>query len=252
MKRLAAGLFLMLAVWAAGGEGIPPRWEGQLLKPVAREEVYEFAETPRVRKVGRDRYEVAFAAKGKCDVGVAVEDDRGRIVRHIVYGVLGPNAPGPLKKNSLEQTLVWNGKDDFRKYVERPEGCRVRVSLGLKPTFDRVMAWHPKDTTQILRIAAIDADKDGVYVLETCSYNQLRKFDHDANYVETLIPWNPEKLAKIRMPKRTQLGPRPSGQDGRDRLRPRRVALHPNAEVRGPLRPGQDGDGGRRARRGAV
>ena len=39
-------------------------------------------------------------------------DAGGAIVRHLAAGVLGENAPEPLKASSLEQTLVWDGKDD--------------------------------------------------------------------------------------------------------------------------------------------
>ncbi len=33
-----------------------------------RENVFEFTEKPSVKKVGKDRYEIAFAVKGYCDV----------------------------------------------------------------------------------------------------------------------------------------------------------------------------------------
>ena len=183
----------------------PLSWDGALLKPVDREEIYAFTREPAIRKVENDRYEITFASKANCDVAVAIEDGSGRIVRHIVYGVLGANAPAPLKKNSLDQTLYWDGKDEFGKYVRRADDCRVRVSLGLKPTFDRNIGWHPKDTASSRMIGAIAADADGVYVLETrdSGASQLRKYGHDGDYIETLVPWNPEKLDRIAMPKRT-------------------------------------------------
>jgi hypothetical protein len=34
--------------------------------------------------------------------------------------VLGRNAPEPFQKNSLRQTLLWNGKDDLGEYVKDP------------------------------------------------------------------------------------------------------------------------------------
>lgn len=190
---------------AADQDKLPTNWDGPLLKPVEREAVYEFSRTPTLRKAGPDRYEIRFASKGKCDVAVAVEDASGRIVRHIVYGVLGSNAPAPLQKDSLEQTLVWDGKDEFGKYVKAPETCRVRVSLGLNPTFDKLIGWHPKDTSERRCIHGIVATTDGVYVLERLSFgnHNLRHYDHNANYVKTVYPWDPDKLDRIDIPKRT-------------------------------------------------
>jgi hypothetical protein len=145
----------------------------------------------------KDLYEIAFACKGACDVAVAIHDASGRIVRHIVYGVLGANAPEPLKQNSLEQRLAWDGKDDAGKYVKDAGNCQARVSLGLKPTFDRLLNWHPKDTTAGGIISAVGADPDGVYVLEFSCRNQLRKYDHDAKYVRTLWPFPADKFETL-------------------------------------------------------
>jgi hypothetical protein len=96
-------------------------------------------------------------------------------------------------------------KDESGKYVKDPEQCRVRVSLGLNPTFDKVIGWHPKDTTNARNIGSIVADADGIYVLECLGYgaSQLRKYDHDGKYVQTLVPWDPDKLDQISIPKRT-------------------------------------------------
>ena len=141
MRAASAIAIALIASHALAGDPkpatVPANWDTPLCKPVDRETVYEFAREPIVRKQGgADRYEISFACKGKCDVAVAVEDASGRVVRHIVYGVLGSKAPPPLKKDTLEQTLFWDGKDEFGKYVKDADKCRVRVSLGLNPTFD--------------------------------------------------------------------------------------------------------------------
>ncbi len=198
-------LLVALASGVSAQEKLPANWDAPLCKPVDRDAVHEFTREPAMKKVSPDRYEISFACKGKGDVAVAVEDASGRIVRHIGYGVLGSNAPAPFKKDSLEQTVPWDGKDEFGKYVAKPEQCRVRVSLGLNPTFDKIIGYHPKDTSSARHIAAIAADADGVYVMECLSYGapQLRKYDHDANYVQTIYPWDPDKLDKIIIPKRT-------------------------------------------------
>jgi hypothetical protein len=108
-------------------------------------------------------------------------------------GVLGANAPAPLQKNSLKQTLYWNGKDDLDEYVKEPGKMRVRVMLGLKPEFDkRLGVTNPKIIPG--SAWAICSDENGVYTFYcvrigyTRNEVRVRKFDHDGNYVRTLYP----------------------------------------------------------------
>ena len=54
-----------------------------------------------------------------------------------VIGVLGENAPEPFAWNSKAQSLTWDGKDDQDVYVDDKESLTVRVSLGLRPQFER-------------------------------------------------------------------------------------------------------------------
>ena len=166
-----------------------------------RENVFEFTEKPKVRKVAEDRYEITFAVKGYCDVTVAVIDPdpkrelvpgRGIVVRHLGAGVLGPNAPAPFQKNSLKQVIYWDGKDDLGFYHKTPEKLQVRVSLGLKPVFDkRLGGTSPKNLPGTVQGMA--AGPDGVYIIwnGTCGgfgSASVRKFDHDGNYIATLVP----------------------------------------------------------------
>ena len=95
MTALRHILWLLPAVAAAAGAA-----------PVAfgiqREPVFQFARAPTVARDG-DRVRISFAAKGFCDATVAIEDAAGRIVRHLVSGVLGPNAPPPFQKGTTRQ-----------------------------------------------------------------------------------------------------------------------------------------------------
>ena len=84
---------------------------------IKRESVFQFAERPKVMRAG-DAIMVSFTSKGLCDVTVAVEDAEGKIIRHLVSGVLGPNAPAPLQKNSKKQAVPWDGKDEQGVYVD--------------------------------------------------------------------------------------------------------------------------------------
>jgi hypothetical protein len=201
---LLAGLFLVLPLGALGVDEFPKPYSAPC---VERENVFEFTEKPAVRSAGLDRHEITFAVKGACDVTVSLVDEAGTVVRHVGSGVLGANAPAPFQKNSLKQALVWDGKDDLGGYVRDPGKLKVRVSLGLKPEFDkRLGCTNPK----LIPGApwAICIDETGAYVFYSCPFGgqcaqdvRLRKFDRDGNYVRTLIPASPdlpeEKLAGL-------------------------------------------------------
>jgi len=105
--------------------------------------------TARVEKGG---VQIEFAASRPTDVAVCIEDAMGKVVRHLVAGVLGENAPAPLKKNSLVQALFWDRKDDLG---ERASGgpFRVRVCLGLNPTFDRMIGFNPASVGSVRALA---------------------------------------------------------------------------------------------------
>ena len=69
-----------------------------------------FTKEPVAIKIG-DKIRIDFAVDRGTDVAVHVEDAGGRIVRHLVAGVLGGDPPAPLKANSLAQSVVWDGKN---------------------------------------------------------------------------------------------------------------------------------------------
>lgn len=105
---------------------------------VKRERIFEFARNPRISQNG-DTVTIQFETKAFCDVTIAVESNGGKIVRHLASGVLGPNAPKPFQRKSKAQTLVWDGKDDQGRYINKKAAYRVRVSLGLKPKFEKAL-----------------------------------------------------------------------------------------------------------------
>ncbi len=194
---------LVLSVSASLGRAAD-WWKPYAPPCVERENVFAFTEKPTVKCVGKDRYEITFAVASKggspdggyCDVTVAIVDPdpakervkgRGLVVRHLASGVLGPNAPAPFQKNSLKQTLYWDGKDDLGHYHKEPERLVVRVSLGLKPVFDkRLGGTSPHNTPG--RIVGVAAHSSGVYVASACGRQRLhiRHFDHEGRYVKVL------------------------------------------------------------------
>jgi sugar lactone lactonase YvrE len=189
MGTVSLGAFFAMGALLADSQAICAA-EGAWWKPygpdtVERENAFEFTEKPTVKYVGADLYEIAFAVKSFCDATIAVADAQGKVVRHVASGVLGANAPAPFQKNSLKQTVYWDGKDDLEAYVREPGKLRVRVSLGLKPEFHRVIGWHPQNLIGTYR--AVAADQEGIYVLSGGN-PQLRKYDRDGNYVKTVFP----------------------------------------------------------------
>ncbi|MCG3178226.1 MAG: hypothetical protein BIFFINMI_00551 [Phycisphaerae bacterium] len=155
---------------------------------VKREPVYAFASKPVVTRSG-DRVTIAFESQGLCDVTVAIEDASGRIVRHLASGVLGPNAPEPLAKDSKKQSIVWDGKNDQGRYVDRIDAMTVRVSLGLRAQFERTLFWSPKKRIAPGNRPQFAAAPEGVYVHEAGGIDHLRLFDHKGNYVRTVYPF---------------------------------------------------------------
>lgn len=148
-----------------------------------REEVFAFAKRPSVRSVRSDgsvRYAIAFETTAKCDATITVHDKDGKVVRRLASGVLGPNAPWPFKQDSLAQSIEWDGRDDFGKPA--PEGCKVKVGLGLKYTFERTMGWSPDSMAG----ASLVVGKDGT--VYSVSGGSIRVFDRDGKYLRTLLP----------------------------------------------------------------
>jgi len=190
---------LALAAEATRPPDSTPWWKPYSAPCVERENVFEFTEKPAVKKAAQDLYEITFAVKGYCDVTVGIVDSsrdlsglgRGTVVRHLASGVLGPNAPAPLQKNSLKQTIYWNGKDDLDTYVKEPGKLQVRVMLGLKPEFDKLLGdGGPRSIPGY--IWGLACEPAGVYVFYkgpgSHGHVGLKKFDREGRYVATLVP----------------------------------------------------------------
>jgi DNA-binding beta-propeller fold protein YncE len=165
---------------------------------VKREEVFEFVQKPQISKDGNN-FNISFESKAFCDVTIAIENAEGKIVRHLVSGVLGPKAPAPLLKNSKVQKVIWDGKDDQEAYLKEidRENSVIRVSLGLNPQFERTMFWSPNKRLGHQN-PPMCATPEGVYVGETSGVEQVRLFDHQGNYVRTIYPFPSDKMDKVK------------------------------------------------------
>ncbi len=188
VNGMLCGIAALIVAGAAAAEDFPKPYSPPCTE---RENVFSFTEKPQVKLVGKDKYEIAFAVKGNCDVTVALVDKDDRVVRHLASGVLGSNAPAPFQKGSFSQKIPWNGKDDLGDYVRDPAALRVRVSLGVKPVFDKLfLGVSPKCLPGFVWGIAIGPD--GAYVF--CKGNgahghvAIRTFDHEGKYVMSLVP----------------------------------------------------------------
>ncbi len=164
---------------------------------IKRPSEFAFTEKPTVIKKG-DQATIQFTTKSFCDVTIAIEIEGGRIVRHLASGVLGENAPAPFQKGSLKQTVVWDGKDDEGRYVENVTALTARVSLGLKPRFERTLFWSPQKRVGISNRPLIAPAPEGVYVHEGEGVDILRLYDHEGNYLRTVYPFPSDKLKTVK------------------------------------------------------
>ncbi len=185
---LTAGALLPRAL--AGGEAMHEEFR------IKRTGPFEFAEAPAVARE-HGRYRITFATKGLCDVTVAIEDGRGRIVRHLACGVLGEKAPPPLVPRSKRQTLLWDGKDDAGRYVDDVSGHSVRVSLGLQARLERTLYWSPYRRFGSGRPITVAAE-EGVYVYDGRGFDHVRLFDHEGRYLRTIYPFPSDKLGQTK------------------------------------------------------
>jgi DNA-binding beta-propeller fold protein YncE len=160
-----------------------------------------FTMPPTVTKAG-DQASVRFAVSTPTDVEVAVLSADGEIVRHLAAGVLGKNAPEPLKKDSLVQELVWDGRaDDGTPAAGGP--FRVRVRAGMKPELDGYLFDEPGRVENTLG-CSMGVDRQGrLYYMSCPGYGSsggfrwsarsmlLRVYDRNGRYQRTLLPFAP-------------------------------------------------------------
>lgn len=163
---------------------------------VKRKEVFEFAKKPELMRTEKNATTITFTSKDYCDVTVAIETLEGKIIRHLASGVLGSKAPAPLLKSSLEQTIVWDHKDDAGKYVDNLEAIRVRVSLGLQAEYEKDLYYSPYKRIAILPI--MSAAPEGIYVFEGMGRDHVRLYTHDGKYDKTIYPFPASQIKNVK------------------------------------------------------
>ena len=148
------------------------------------------------------KWYVTFELDTFTDVEVAIVDPaKSTVVRHLAAGVLGPKAPSPFAANSRSQKLEWDGKDDYRVKVIKPQSLSVRVQAGMSVALEQMVGGDPyayfseemgHNDHSPFGINGLEAKSDGkVYVLGHSSNlgpPALRQYDIDGNYLRTIFP----------------------------------------------------------------
>jgi DNA-binding beta-propeller fold protein YncE len=148
------------------------------------------------------KWSATFELDTFTDVEVALIDPmKSTIVRHLAAGVLGPKAPPPLLPNSRAQKLEWDGKDDYRTRVAKPETLVLRVRAGMSVAMEQIVGGDPyayfseesgHNDHSPFGINGLEVKPDGkVYVLGHSSNlgpPALRQYDIDGNYLRTVFP----------------------------------------------------------------
>lgn len=150
----------------------------------------QFTQKPTARQSG-DQVTIEFAVNEPTDVAVFIEDEQGRIVRHLVAGVLGSNAPPPLQSDTLSQSIPWDGKADYGQPAGKGP-FKARVALGVDVRYDKVVA---RDEQALNNIKGIAVGPDGVvYVMDNCggavwTGEQILAFDRHGKYLRGVMPF---------------------------------------------------------------
>ncbi len=160
---------------------------GEPAKPPA------FTKKPAVAKAG-EKTTVTFAVDRETDVAVSVEDAKGKVVRHLVAGLLGKNAPEPLKSGALEQSVEWDGRDDLGKPATGGP-FKVRVGLGLKPAFDRMIGFAPGQVPASVRAIAVGPKGEAFVFFCFGTIHPIDNsmacsvFSREGKYLRTIMPY---------------------------------------------------------------
>jgi hypothetical protein len=157
---------------------------------VAWAEKAEFAAPPTAKTEGQS-VRIDFAVTSATDVEVAILDAKQAVVRHLAAGVLGAKeAAPPLQPESLQQSLLWDRKDDGGQPVTG--AFTVRVRLGTQAALAKVIDQPGRVFDTIYGLATDDGGN--LYVASGSIYSNspvfsIRVFDRAGKYVRTILPF---------------------------------------------------------------
>ena len=155
---------------------------------------------------------IRFAVSKPTDVEVSVLNADGDVVRHLAAGMLGKNAPAPLKKGSLAQEISWDSLDDYGKPA-KGKPFKVRVRLGLRPRLERMIGDNPG---LVLCPQGLAVGPEGkLFVLHIFgrvhpgdNSTACTVYDRNGKYLRTILPY-PANLPeeKLQRVKRAEVAP---------------------------------------------
>jgi hypothetical protein len=163
-----------------------------------------FTKKPTAVKSG-DGLMIDFEVDRFTDVAVTVEDAKAKVVRHLAAGVLGKNAPEPLRANKLAQSILWDGKDDFGKAATGGPFA-VRIRLGMKPEFDGFVLYNPHGSGEVSAVAVGPGGSLYVFHKDTMANenmggHRIKVYDRDGRHKRILTPFpadiDPEKVKPL-------------------------------------------------------
>jgi hypothetical protein len=93
---------------------------------------------------------------------------------------------------------MWDYKDDAGIYIKNIEQLNVRVSLGLKPQFERTLFWSPEKRINKVVPALIQACDQGVLTFEGEGIDQLKLYSHSGEYIKTIYPFTNKDINNIK------------------------------------------------------
>lgn len=165
---------------------------------VKREKDFNFQTKPSIEKSGEGFY-ISFEVKSFCDVTIVIEEDgTGKVLRHLISGVLGANAPEPLQKNSKTQKIYFDGKNDAGEYLKNFTAAKVRVSLGLSPMFEKTLFDFPKRRHSIDRQLFAPVE-EGVVVYDGGNgIDSIKLYSHTGEYVKMIYPFPADKVKEVK------------------------------------------------------
>ena len=108
-----------------------------------------------VKKDGKGAV-ITFTLQEPADVQVSIKKN-GKIVRHLIAGLVGESESSEGLQKGLKQRLLWDGLDDFKKPVAL-SGIEVEVGAKLKADFDKIVGW---DGNQLTTVRGVCFDLDG-------------------------------------------------------------------------------------------
>lgn len=147
------------------------------------------ASGPTVKASG-DKREITFEVSAATDVELAVLSADGKVVRHLAAGLLGRNAPEPFQKESLKQTIVWDGNDDAGKKAGGGP-FKVRLRIASQAKLDRYLGRNDNQLSgQVCSLTV--SPKGELIVLLADAYrgrSEIRVLDRDGKYLRTIKPY---------------------------------------------------------------